>query len=361
MDTIMTVVGARPQFIKAGILSPFLCRSFKECLVHTGQHYDTQMSDIFFKDLDMAKPDYCLNVGSGSHAVQTADIIKTLEPLMCKENPKAVLVYGDTNSTLAATIVAVKLHIPVIHIEAGLRSYDRLMPEENNRVMTDHVSQLLCAPSLVAVRNLKREGLGERTYMTGDVMCDAIVKYLQEDRLDISIVNRLNLEPKRYAVVTLHRAEITSRKETMEVMLKAISSFEGDIVFPVHPRTKQCLQKWHIWDFLCENDKWHLLEPLGYFDFLSLLYYGYVLITDSGGAQKESALLGVPTLTLRDKTEWVETVATGWNQLMGYSSQKLRGILKQPLPVSQENLASYYGNGMASQHIVALIGRYLCR
>lgn len=355
MHKILTVVGARPQFVKAGALSPTLRQHFEECLVHTGQHYDAQMSDVFFQDLNIPDPNYSLGIGSGSHATQTAEMMKALETVMLSEQPQAVLVYGDTNSTLAAALVAVKLHISLIHVEAGLRSHNLAMPEEVNRVMTDHVGQLLCAPTREAMKHLHNEGLADKACLTGDVMCAAVVKLVQDDRLQSDVVSHLNLSSKPYAVVTLHRADMTAHQERMSHILNALQAFPGELIFPVHPRTKRCLQEWGMWDDMQSRDQWYLIEPLGYFDFLCLMYRSDVMITDSGGVQKESGLLGVPTLTLREETEWVETVETGWNQLIGYAPDVLQRVLEQPLQKPDVNLASYYGEGKASENIVEAI------
>ncbi|AET70708.1 UDP-N-acetylglucosamine 2-epimerase [Desulfosporosinus orientis DSM 765] len=345
---IITVLGARPQFIKAAPLSEELRKSHEELLVHTGQHYDYQMSDVFFEELGIPKPHYFLGVGSKQHGAQTGEMLKGVEEILLKEKPDWVLVYGDTNSTLAGALAAAKLHIPIAHVEAGLRSYNRQMPEEVNRVLTDHVSELLFCPSDQAVKNLSLEGLTRGVVRTGDVMADALFYHARraEDRQP-SAPKYLQ---KSYLLATVHRAENTDNPQRLEGILKAFAQIEGKIVLPLHPRTKKLLQDYH----LTIPDNVEVIEPVGYLEMILLEKEAELILTDSGGVQKEAYLWQVPCVTLRDETEWVETVQTGWNTLAGAKMEEIISAVRcyrgKSLPPYQDNL---YGNGRASEEIVA--------
>jgi len=311
---IVTIVGARPQFIKAAALSRIFKNhlEIEEIIVHTGQHYDAMMSDIFFDELDIPKPTYFLNVQEKFHGQMTGRMLGAIEDILIKEKPDALIVYGDTNSTLAGALAASKLHIPVIHIEAGLRSYNRLMPEEINRVLTDHVSDLLFCPTKTAVANLIKEGITKGVYLTGDVMHDAILENLKIAKTRSGILQKLNIKPKSYIYATVHRAENTDKENNLRDIIEAFSKTRETIILPIHPRTKKMLDKFNL--VMPENVK--VIDPVGYLDSLSLMSNARKIVTDSGGVQKEAYFLKIPCLTLRNKTEWVETVQDGLEKLL---------------------------------------------
>ena len=346
---VITVLGARPQFIKAAPLSEALRKNHEEKIVHTGQHYDYQMSDVFFEELGIPKPDYFLGVGSKQHGAQTGEMLTGVEEILLKEKPDWVLVYGDTNSTLAGALAAAKLHIPIAHVEAGLRSYNRQMPEEVNRVLTDHISTLMFCPTDQAVKNLSQEGLTQGVVRTGDVMADAL--YYHARRAEERSLQRNLRYPKRsYLLATVHRAENTDDPSRLQGIMHAFSQIEGQIVLPLHPRTKKLLKDHHL--TIPKNVD--VIEPVGYLEMIFLEKEAEFILTDSGGVQKEAYLWQVPCVTLRDETEWVETVNTGWNTLTGANPEEIVGAVmnyrNQPLPPYRENL---YGNGRASAEIVA--------
>jgi UDP-N-acetylglucosamine 2-epimerase (non-hydrolysing) len=347
---IITVVGARPQFIKCAPLSRELRKEHTEILVHTGQHYDPEMSDIFFEELQIPKPDYHLGVGSGSHGKQTGEILAKVEEVLIKEKPDLVIVFGDTNSTLAGALAAVKLHIPVAHVEAGLRSFDRSMPEEINRVVTDHISQLLFCPTKTAVDNLAKEGITKGVYLTGDVMVDALEYNRGIAEENSRILERFSLTPGSYLVVTVHRPSNTDSREQMEAILSALGQSGKPVVFPIHPRTKKYLFEYGLLDTLPGNII--LTEPLGYLDVVRLMAHAEKILTDSGGMQKEAYLLGIPCITLRENTEWVETVEDGWNVLVGADKSRITEVIiaKKPFGL-QHNL---YGT-MVSRKIKEIL------
>ncbi|HXC79644.1 MAG TPA: UDP-N-acetylglucosamine 2-epimerase (non-hydrolyzing), partial [Candidatus Acidoferrum sp.] len=297
---ILSVVGARPQFIKAAPVSRVLRRKHLEVLVHTGQHYDDNMSDIFFRELDIPKPDINLGVGSGPHGAQTGGMMAGLEKIVLEVNPDWVLVYGDTNSTLAAALVAAKLHVPVAHVEAGVRSFDRRMPEEINRVVADHVSDRLLCPTEVAVRNLAREGVERGVRLVGDVMYDAFLFYRGAAAERAGIVNKLGLAPGQFALATLHRAENADVPERLRSILEGIVLSGLNVVLPLHPRTRARLEG-------APPSQIHVIDPVGYLEMLALEEAAALIVTDSGGVQKEAYFLGKPCITLRDSTEWTET------------------------------------------------------
>lgn len=317
---IVSIVGARPQFIKCAPLSRELRKQHQEVLVHTGQHYDYLMNKVFFDELDIPAPDYNLEVGSGSHGVQTGEMLKKIEAVLMSETPDLVLVYGDTNSTLAGALAAVKMHIKTAHVEAGLRSFDRAMPEEINRVVADHCSDWLFCPTQTAVDNLAKEGITRGVYLTGDVMVDASL-YAGERAESSDILEKLNLKSKQYILATVHRASNTDNKENLENIVNAFCRLKETVVFPLHPRTEKQLRVFGLYDKLAQCVK--LIEPLGYLEFTKLLNHASKILTDSGGVQKEAYIYKVPCITLRDNTEWVETVQDGWNVLAGTNMEKI--------------------------------------
>ncbi len=315
---IVTVVGARPQFIKAAVLSREIRKDHTEVLVHTGQHYDPNMSDIFFEELGIPAPEYNLGIGSGPHGKQTGEMLVGIEEVLLKEKPDWVLVYGDTNSTLAGALAAVKLHIRVAHVEAGLRSFNRRMPEETNRVLTDHASDLLLCPTQTAVDNLEKEGVTAGVHLVGDVMYEALM-WAAAQQKEPSILDTLDLVPGKYLLATVHRAENTDDPERLSGILAAFGQVQETLVWPVHPRTRLKLQELN-WK---PTGHVKLIEPLGYLDMAQLQKHARIILTDSGGIQKEASWLGVPCITLRDETEWVETVKSGWNRLAGMKTEDI--------------------------------------
>ena len=351
---IATVVGARPQFIKMAPVSRELRRYFDEVVIHTGQHYDYEMNKIFFEQLNIPEPDYYLGVGSGSHGYQTGEMLKRIEEVLMKEKPDLVLVYGDTNSTLAGALAAVKLHIKVAHVEAGLRSFDKRMPEEVNRVLTDHVSDYLFAPTETAVRNLRNEGITEGVYLTGDVMYDALLHNIEVARKNSDIIERLNLKPKGYLLATVHRAENTDSRENLESIVDAFIESNELIVFPVHPRTKKYLNGYGLIEKLEKAGNVLLIPPVGYLDMLVLEENAKKILTDSGGVQKEAYFLKVPCITLRERTEWVETVEDGWNVLVGADKFKILDAIENFEP-SNETYSYRFGDGRASERIAGIL------
>lgn len=348
MMRVFTIVGARPQFIKAAPMSFELRKKHTEFLVHTGQHYDDNMSEVFFRELGIPAPDANLGVGGGSHAEQTARMMPLLESLMQQVAPDWVLVYGDTNSTLAGALVAAKLNLRVAHVEAGLRSYNRAMPEEINRVLTDHVSQLLFCPTPVAVANLSKEGITNGVVMTGDIMMDAVLRNLHRARTESSVHQRLNLL-ENYAVATIHRPVNTDNLVHLGEIVAALNNLNLPVVFPVHPRTRAALHQFPI------SANVHLVEPLSALDMLAVLDRAQVAITDSGGLQKEAYIVETPCVTVRTETEWVETVESGWNRLANTTRDSILGAVAQALAATPSEHPAYYGDGTAAQHMVAAL------
>jgi UDP-N-acetylglucosamine 2-epimerase len=315
---IFSIVGARPQFIKLAPLSSRLTGLHDEVIVHTGQHYDYAMSEKIFEDLGIRKPDIHLEIGSGSHALQTGEMMVRLETAMIELKPDAVIVFGDTNSTLAGTMAAAKLGIPIIHIEAGLRSYNRNMPEEINRIVADHVSQYLFVPTQTAASILKAEGLEKNTFLTGDIMVDTMENNLKIALQKSSIISDLKLEGCEYSLLTLHRNYNVDDTGILEHLINQLSELEEKIIFPVHPRTRKMLPSTYS---VPENIQ--MTEPQGYLDFITLENSAKRIITDSGGIQKEAYILRKPCITLRTETEWVETVEEKWNLLINPSDKTI--------------------------------------
>jgi UDP-N-acetylglucosamine 2-epimerase (non-hydrolysing) len=351
---ILCVVGARPNFIKIAPLFEEFKRykTIKPVLVHTGQHYDFEMSKVFFQELKIPKPDYNLEVGSGTHAWQTAKIMEKLEPVILKEKPDLVIVVGDVNSTLAGALTAAKLNIPVAHIEAGLRSFDFSMPEEINRVLTDRISTFLFCPTKTAVKNLKKEGIKKGVYNVGDITYDTFLKYIGIAQKKSQILKKLNLKPKSYFLLTLHRPSNVDNLENLKNILEAIGESGEKVVFPVHPRTKKQLKKFkHLITYKLTN--FRFIDPVGYLDMLCLEKNAKKIITDSGGIQKEAYWVKVPCVTLRNTTEWVETVKAGWNVLVGENKNKLIKVIKSFQ--TNKRQFSFFGNGKTSEKILKIL------
>jgi UDP-N-acetylglucosamine 2-epimerase (non-hydrolysing) len=343
---IASVVGARPQFIKAAQVSREIRKEHEEILIHTGQHYDDAMSAVFFRELEIPEPDYNLGVGSASHGVQTGEMLIATERVLMEEEPDAVLVYGDTNSTLAGALAAAKLLIPLGHVEAGLRSYDRSMPEEVNRVMTDHLSDLLLCPTKRSVENLEREDITKGVHLVGDVMYDAAIRGEGKARKR-GMAKELGLEEGAYALVTVHRPANADDPGRLGAIVSALEDYGGEVAFPVHPRTKKNLEAFGLWEPL--GGAVNVIEPVSYVEFQSLLLTAEVVATDSGGVQKEAYFFGVPCVTLREETEWVETVEDGWNVLVGADREKIVDALTNFRPTGERGES--YGKGDAARRI----------
>jgi UDP-GlcNAc3NAcA epimerase len=344
---VFTVLGARPQFIKAAPVSRALReKGIQEFLLHTGQHYDYQMSQVFFDEMGIPKPDVNLGVGSSLHGKQTAQMLIGIEEYLIQEKPDYVLVYGDTNSTLAGALAAVKLHIPVAHIEAGLRSFNREMPEEHNRVLTDHCADLLFCPTKTAVANLEREGLSKGVYWVGDVMYDAVLQFGEIAKKKSRILDDLDLEPKKYLLATVHRQSNTDNVKNLRNIIDAFSEIDETIVFPVHPRTRKKIEEANLFKQKPEIKKIKMIEPVGYLDMLMLEQSARLILTDSGGIQKEAYFFGVPCVTLRSETEWVETVEMGWNILAGVEKQDIIKAVYKDWSAKQSD--QVFGDGRAA-------------
>lgn len=356
---IVTVIGARPQFIKAAVVSRWLRESpgCKEILVHTGQHYDENMSDIFFQELEIPMPTYHLGIGSGGHGAQTGRMLEAIEKVLLDEKPQKLLIYGDTNSTLAGALAAAKLHVPVAHVEAGLRSFNRKMPEEINRVVADHVSTWLFAPTEAAVQNLHNEGIpGDKVSLVGDVMYDAAIYYGARAKADA--LDKVGVESKHYILATIHRAENTDAGPRLHSVFAGLSAIaeELPVVLPLHPRTRAALTRENLLERCSPNLR--LVDPLGYLEMVMLEKHASVIATDSGGVQKEAFFHRVPCVTLRDETEWVELVELGWNRLVPPTTgDAIHDGVMQSLrhPPTRSAPAQLYGGGHAGAAITKLL------
>jgi UDP-N-acetylglucosamine 2-epimerase len=354
MLKILRVVGARPQFMQAAILRQELDkRGHKEILVHTGQHYDPNMSKLFFDELNIPYPDYNLEVGSAPHGAQTGLMLKEIEQVIRKTKPDAVVVDGDTNSTLAGALAAVKLHVPVVHIEAGMRSFNKKMPEEINRIMVDHISVLLCAPTKQAMANLTKEGLEERTVLTGDLMYDCFLFYQHKAKNDI--LDAFELQPKKYVLATLHRAENTNNVDLLAEIFEALLTIPYKIIFPCHPRTANFLKKCGKYNNVAMKNIL-FIDPVSYLEMIALEKNALFILTDSGGVQREAFFSGTKSIIIREQTEWVEQVEMGWS-ILGYNSkEKILDAMENISKPTQKSF-SIYGNGKAAEKIVDAIER----
>jgi len=364
MHKVLTVIGARPQFVKAAVVSRAIAEytyssNFQEIIVHTGQHYDSQMSEIFFQEMRITEPSYWLGVGGGSHGQMTGQMLERIEEVLIKEKPEIVLVYGDTNSTLAGALAASKLHIPVAHVEAGLRSFNMAMPEEVNRLLTDQISTLLFCPTMTAVRNLVNEGFKKRSnvtlYQVGDVMYDA-ARFYKELAKPTPLISEWITENRTrgYYLATVHRAENTDNPANLQNIMTALQQISKKIpvILPLHPRTKGMLSA----DYSGIN----FIQPVGYFDMITLLLNCSGVFTDSGGVQKEAYFFNKPCVTLRDETEWVELVEVGVNVLTGAESERIliaESKITQMLNTDQHNL---YGDGDAGEKIAGILAKTIC-
>ena len=347
---IVSVVGNRPQFIKAAPVAAALDGLCDHVLVHTGQHYDADLSQVFFEELGLRPADHRIESGSGTHAEQTARMLLGLEPVLRDERPDAVLVYGDTNSTLAGGLVAAKLHVPVGHVEAGLRSFDRRMPEELNRMVVDVLADLRFCPSDTAVSNLAAEGITTGVHQVGDVMVDVAQTFAPIAARRSDALRRIGVEPGAYVILTAHRPANTL-PETVPVLVDVLEAIELPVVFPVHPRTRAALERAGLWERA--NEAAHLTGPLGYLDFTALLMSASACVTDSGGVQKEAYLHSVPCVTMRDTSEWVETIAAGWNRLVDLDPAAVTAALASATRPPEH--PPLYGDGAAAARIAAVI------
>ncbi len=361
---VFTVVGARPQFVKAAVVSMALekHKNINNILIHTGQHYNDNMSDIFFRELQIKKPDYNLSVGSKGHGAQTGEMLIALEELLIQHKPALVLIYGDTNSTLAAALAAVKLHIPVAHVESGLRSFNRRMPEEINRIVADHISELLFCPTEEAMKNARKEGIdAKKLFLVGDVMYDAALHYNRLATKQSRILDTLTLTPKSYVLATIHRAENTDNPVILANLFQQLIKVAQDypIVLPLHPRTHKVLAQEGLWDIV--ERAMIIIEPVGFLDMLTLEKNAGLIVTDSGGVQKEAFFNKVSCITVRDQTEWVELIESDWNILVPSAQiETLPQVVKQRFGHQGKDV-ELYGNGTASAKIADICSEFIER
>ena len=354
---ILTVIGARPQFIKASAVSRSVRGDYagqvEEVIVHTGQHHDANMSEVFFQDLEIPVPSYSLGVSGGLHGEMTGRMMAAIETVLLEEKPDWLLIYGDTNSTLAGTLAAVKLHIPVAHVEAGLRSFNMRMPEEVNRIVSDRLASALFCPTETAVSNLQSEGIRDRVWNVGDVMYDVSLFVADRAQKASSVLHDLDLEPRGYVLATCHRAENTDDRSRLTGVLTALGEIARDqpVVLPLHPRTKKQVSEFGLAGLLQGIT---VTEPLSFFDMVALEVSAACIATDSGGVQKEAFFYQVPCVTMRDETEWVETVESGWNQVVGADSERIVAAIRQPGSRSGTQ-PQPYGDGRASGRILELL------
>jgi UDP-N-acetylglucosamine 2-epimerase (non-hydrolysing) len=344
---IASIVGARPNFIKLAPVSREIRKKAEEIIIHSGQHYTYELDRIFFQEMGICDPDYYLGVGSGTHGYQTGEMIKGIEEILLKERPDVALVYGDTNSCLAGALAASKLHIPVAHVEAGLRSFNKMMPEELNRVLVDHCSSLLFCPTKTAEDNLHKESIFDGVSFTGDVMLDILQEQLHIAEKNSEILQDLDLKPKEYFLATVHRAENTNDPKRIKNIVEALKKI-GRVIFPCHPRTRKCLEDLNLWNAL--NKSTTIIRPVGYFDMLVLTKNSRKILTDSGGVQKEAYMLQTPCITMRDETEWIETLEGEWNLLAGADKNNIISCVDALMPRREQK--NVFGHGDASKRIV---------
>lgn len=339
---VAIIVGARPQFIKIALLTNELKKQVDVILIHTGQHYDYELSGSFFEQMNIPKPDYNLNIGSGNHGYQTGEMLKEIEKVYESEHIDVAIVVGDTNSTLAGALAASKLHIKLVHIEAGMRNFDRKKPEEINRILTDHITDIYFAATENARKNLKAEGILDNIYVVGDISNDVFLKSVELCDEKSNIEDRLDLTDKNYMVLTIHKSKNTDSKDNLAAILEAVYELDETIVFPVHPRTKKCIEEYGLSNLL-KKDNFIITKPLTYFDMIKLMKYAQKIITDSGGIQKEAYALKKPCITMR-KTEWVETLSGGWNIEANIHNKALFiNLIRNHQPTSEQ--INFLGNG----------------
>jgi len=355
---IVTIIGNRPQFVKAAAVSRRLRDRHDESIVHTGQHYDDELSRIFFEELGVPAPDRELGTGSGSNSGQTSRILAALEPLLAELDPDLALVYGDTNSTLAGALAAAQSGFRLGHVEAGMRSFDRSMPEELNRVLTDHASDLLLCSTETALANLEREATRGEAHLVGDVMADVSMEFRDIAEERSRALEERGLEPGRYLVATAHRPGNVDDPERLRLLVELLEALPLPTVFPLHPRTRARLEAAGLLERLSGAGRIELAPPLGYLDFLKLARHARAILTDSGGVQKEAYLLAVPCVTLRDTTEWVETIEAGWNVLVDLDRDRALSALERRPPDERPEL---YGGGRAAERVVEVVSAYTAR
>jgi UDP-GlcNAc3NAcA epimerase len=350
---VLTVIGNRPQFVKAAAVSHRLRAVGTEVLVHTGQHYDQRLSQVFFEELGLPAPDHRLDLGGGTNTAQTARMLAALEPLLREEAPDVVLVYGDTNSTLAGALAAAQAQIPVAHVEAGMRSDDRTMPEELNRVLTDHASSLLLCPSQAPADRLAAERVHGEIVVVGDVMVDVAQLLAPRAREDLAPLRAAGVESGSYVLATAHRAGTVDHPDRLRALVELLTAVPSTVVLPVHPRTRARLEAADLLGAL-SDDGVRVIEPLGYLEFTSLLVHAQAMLTDSGGVQKEAYLAGIPCVTMRTTTEWTETIDAGWNTLVGLDADAAVAALERVPPAERPPL---YGDGRAGERVVEALSR----
>lgn len=348
---VVTVVGARPQFIKAFPVSMALADGHEEKIVHTGQHYDERLSAVFFDELEIPRPSYHLGIGSAPPGAQTGRMMAALEPVITEERPDVILTYGDTNSTLAAALVGSKTDALVAHVEAGLRSDNRTMPEEINRILSDHAADVLLAPTQRAVDRLEREGISTGVHQPGDVMVDAL-EWAKTNALDSSrVTEEIGVEGDRFVLATIHREGNTDDPDRLEAIVRTLGSLSETVIFPAHPRAVDRLQANGLWEYV--QTTLQVIEPVGYVDFLALIDASWRVATDSGGIQKEAFLLETPCITLREETEWPETVDAGGNVLVGTAPSRIRRAFRRPFSIDTESAP--FGEGNAAVRLVSIL------
>jgi UDP-N-acetylglucosamine 2-epimerase len=356
---LLSIVGARPQFIKAAPVSLAIQRSnqthekIEDVIVHTGQHYDENMSDIFFKQLSIPEPAYNLHVGSGTHAEQTGLMLKKIEEVLLAEKPDMILVYGDTNSTLAGALAASKLSVPLAHVEAGLRSFNRKMPEEINRIVTDRLSDILFCPTKNAVDLLKAEGISRNVHLTGDVMYDAALIFSEIAEKNSAIMRQLSLEPKSFFLATIHRAENTDDPAILKSLIRGLSSIEKPVILPAHPRLRAKMKEHRVGDL---PGQIRIIDPVSFLDMIRLEKYAAMVLTDSGGVQKEAYFYKTPCITLRNETEWIETLENQCNVLAGCDPKLIKISAARTIP--ETAYGNSYGNGKAADELINIIIRF---
>jgi len=352
---LVSIVGVRPNLVKLAALIEELPKNFRHIIIHTGQHYDYELSKAFFDCFELPDPHYNLEVGSGTYGYQVGEMTKRIETVLMKEKPDMVIVYGDANSTLAGALAATMVHTKIAHVEAGYRSYDKSMPEEVNRVLTDQISDLLFAPTKTTLQNLKKENVQGKTFLTGDVMADVLLNYLRFVDEKSNIIKKLDISPKNYIVLTLHRKKNTEHIDRTASIIKALLSLkEFNFVFPIHPRTRMALQKFGLYKKVKRSKNIKIIPPLNYLDFVNLEKNASKIVTDSGGVQKEAYILGIPCITLRDSTECVETIQEGWNMLVGSNTEKIINTVRNFNPKSSLPRHAL-GKGDAAIKIIKII------